>query len=159
MPERGAELVKYLLETPAAKPVFNGPNPWLDAFDALLSKPENFPLAWKVRFSASSRNMMMIPKWVTNLTVGKIKDEKGVMRLLVVNDQEEMFNPGPPGSFSYYVFDLDGKFLGGGIDTNRLSLFQRFGPDRAGQAAAWTCGPIITAARSGTRSSNWRLAS
>ncbi len=88
---------------------------WRIAFDALLSKPENVSSAWKVRLSDDLRRDFGIPSLVENLLTAKMKDEHGTEHFLIVNSQPEILNPGPVGSISYYVFDLQGKFEQGGL--------------------------------------------
>ena len=120
----GALLLAYLgsnKPSPYARPrPANGkPSPndlWLTAFDALLSRPENFPRVWPLRFAADDRMFFGAPADNT-VAAGKITDAGGNAHFLIVNSQEEMMNPGPPGSFSYYLFDTMGRFESGGIQT------------------------------------------
>ena len=118
-PRSGAQLLDYLASHTAGDP-FKGPHasidPWIAAFDALLSRSENYPRVWQLRFTADDRMIFGISV-TRNLTVGKITDTHGTSHFLVVNSQEEMMNPGPPGSFSYYLFDPKGRFESGGIHT------------------------------------------
>jgi hypothetical protein len=88
---------------------------WRIAFDALLTKPENFPNVWKLRLGEDMRstNFALMP--VNNLLTSKMKDAEGAEHILIVNSQPEFSNPGPVGSISYYVFDLNGKFEQGGL--------------------------------------------
>jgi hypothetical protein len=86
---------------------------WRIAFDALLSKPENFPQVWKLRFVDDVRHHFM-PSFVTNLLAATMRDEKGDEHVIIVNDEPEMMSPGE-GYVSYYVFDPSGKFERGGV--------------------------------------------
>jgi len=88
---------------------------WRIAFDALLSKPENFASAWKVRLAEDLRRDFGFPMLIDNLFAAKMKDENGAAHVLIVNSQPELMNPGPVGSIGYYVFDLNGKFEQGGL--------------------------------------------
>jgi hypothetical protein len=88
---------------------------WRIAFDALLTKPDNFPNVWKLRLGEDMRstNFALMP--ANNMLSSKMKDAAGAEHVLVVNSQPEFSNPGPVGSISYYVFDLQGKFEQGGL--------------------------------------------
>jgi hypothetical protein len=88
---------------------------WPNVFDALLSKSENFPNAWKVRLADDLRREIGFPTPVANLLTSKMKDADAAEHVLIVNSQREWINPGPAGSISYYVFDLQGKFEQGGM--------------------------------------------
>ena len=112
------ELVYFLSTTPC-KSSLNHPgvfDPWQIAFNALISKPENLPRVWPLKFAADDR-CFCLSFILNNLVTGKITDNRGTDHFLVVNDQEEFRNPGPPGSVSYYIFDANGKFESGGIYT------------------------------------------
>jgi hypothetical protein len=87
--------------------------PWFDTFDALLSKPENLPQVWKLRFIDDARRYVL--EYIfDNLLADKVRDEKGTEHILFVNDEPKIVSEGE-GYISYYVFDLNGKFERGGI--------------------------------------------
>jgi hypothetical protein len=118
-PRTAAELVRILTTTPPPPDPITferKKNPWQVAFDALLSKPENFPHVWPLRYVADDRTFFHIPS-VTNLVARTITDAEGVGHILIVNDHPEFENPGPPGSMSYYLFNKDGHFESGGVWT------------------------------------------
>jgi hypothetical protein len=120
----GALLLAYLGSNQPSpyirsRPANGRPSPndlWLTAFDALLSRPENFSRVWPLRFAADDRMFFGAPSDNT-IVAGKITDANGSTHFLIVNSQEEMMNPGPPGSISYYLFDPQGRFESGGIQT------------------------------------------
>jgi hypothetical protein len=87
---------------------------WRIAFDALLSKPENFRAVWKLRFADDMKRQIFYPEPVINLLCAKIKDQAGVEHVIIQDDQPCPMNPGE-GTIAYYVFDLNGKFEQGGI--------------------------------------------
>jgi len=86
---------------------------WRIAFDALLSKPKNFPRAWTLRFAEDAR-INFTSSFVENFLAKEMPDDKGRHHIVVLNAQYAMGNKSP-GSFSYYVFDQDGGFEMGGI--------------------------------------------
>lgn len=88
-------------------------DPWLDAFDALLNKPENFSCVWRLRFLDDHRRFFDEP-YTINLLAHHMHDEKGGKHVLFVNDEPEYVIPGE-GYIAYYLFDPNGKFEKGGI--------------------------------------------
>jgi hypothetical protein len=117
-PRSGAELIQILGSTsPAALIGVSTNNPWQIAFNALLSKPENFARVWPLRFCADQRQIFSSSVSTVGMATGKIKDDAGAEHFLIVTDQAEMCNPGPEGSFAYYLFDLKGRFEFGGLNT------------------------------------------
>jgi hypothetical protein len=98
---------------------------WRIAFDALLSKPENFLKVWKLRFIDDARNYS-VPGFVDNILAKQMLDDRGREHFLVINVQSPMINKGQ-GSFSYYLFDETGKFEKGGL----INGGQDFGDDHA----------------------------
>jgi len=115
----GVDLIKTICSThPLPLGVTSMADPWQIAFNALLSKPENFARVWPLRFCADQREgfIFSIPS-ANGLVWGNIKDDAGVEHFLVVTDQAEMCNPGPEGTFAFYVFDLKGRFEFGGLNT------------------------------------------
>ena len=125
-PRSGAQLLEYLADNRPSDPL-RGPHaridPWARAFDALLSRPENYFRVWQLRFAADDRQIFGL-SLTKNLLAGKITGSEGRRHFLVVNSQEEMMNPGPPGSFSYYLFDENGRFESGGIETVGYRCFR-----------------------------------
>ena len=87
---------------------------WRIAFDALLSKPENFHAVWKLRFADDMKRQVWVPQPVINLLSAKITDQAGAEHVIILNDQPCPMNPGE-GTITYYVFDLNGKFEQGGV--------------------------------------------
>jgi hypothetical protein len=100
---------------------------WRIAFDALLSKPENFPQVWKLRFIDDVRSCgVLSPSCVDNILAKPMRDDKGREHFLVINVQNT--------SFVYYLFDETGKFERGGL----LSGNQGFGDMASGgNDVAW----------------------
>jgi hypothetical protein len=118
-PRDGSDLLKVLLTTkPTPLDGFKAMlDPWTHAFNALLNKPENYPRAWPLRFCADDRSFIFATERIKLLDAGTIRDSAGGEHIILVNDQPEFCNPGPPGSFSYYLFNRDGHFENGGICT------------------------------------------
>ena len=90
---------------------------WRCAFDALLSKPENFPACSRVRLYHDSHS-----SWagigftpVVNIFAAKMQDETGRPEVVILNKQERMGCKDCPGEIAYYLFDEDGKFIKGGV--------------------------------------------
>lgn len=88
-------------------------DPWLAAFDALLSKPENLPQVWKLRFLDDIRKYFS-QTIIDNLLAQPIYDSEGRKHFVFVNDQPEVISPGE-GSICYYIFDESGKFERGAV--------------------------------------------
>jgi hypothetical protein len=86
---------------------------WQIAFDALLSKAGATSNVWKVRL-ADDLKRGVPPRPVINMLSAKMKDQSGKEHLIIVNDQPLIVSPGE-GTFSYYVFSLQGKFEQGGL--------------------------------------------
>jgi hypothetical protein len=106
------ELLKVLS---SPHPTLNDyPNPDDDprwpAFDGLLSKPENFSKAWKLRFMDRSCGIIENLFWAGNLP-----DEKGTPHFVVINCHVQHNLPGMPGVFGCYVFDTVGHFEQGSL--------------------------------------------
>jgi hypothetical protein len=114
-----SDLLKVLVATKPApfESIRTMPEPWTRAFDALLNKPENYPRVWPLRFCADDRSFGFLSNRIDKMAAGTIRDSTGTEHVLLVNDQREIANPGPPGSFSYYLFTHDGRFESGGICT------------------------------------------
>jgi hypothetical protein len=128
-PRTGAELVRFLqTETPVPwEKLLSGPvnlvgghgwalDPWRMAFDALLSKPENFSSAGFLRVDENEHAWGLGNFPVLNLLSHKMRDRtSGRVETLVLNGQGQMMIKQDPGDIAYYLFDESGKFLKGGI--------------------------------------------
>lgn len=114
----GRDLLKFVVATkPTPVGGFHARlDPWTQAFNALLNKPGNYSRSWQLRFCADDRTFVSAGR-IRKLAAGPIRDSAGTEHVLLVNDQPEFANPGPPGSFSYYLFTHDGRFEGGGVFT------------------------------------------
>jgi hypothetical protein len=89
---------------------------WRIAFDALLSKPANYPTAGTLRlYHDSHGHVSFFPFPVQNDLAGPIQDEHGGREILVLNEQVSISNKDSAGDLAYYLFDEDGKFLKGGV--------------------------------------------
>ena len=90
---------------------------WRLAFDALLSRPENFLLAGALRLyhDTHGHSRGMAPLDVVNRFAGKLPDGNGHLEILVLNGQQSMMNKEDPGDLAYYLFDEEGRFLRGGV--------------------------------------------
>jgi hypothetical protein len=90
---------------------------WRRAFDALLSKPENFPSCSRLRLYHDSHS-----SWagigftpVVNIFAEKMQDDSDRNEIVILNKQERMCGKDCPGDLAYYIFDEDGKFIRGGV--------------------------------------------
>jgi len=83
----------------------------LRAFDALVSKPENFPRAWKLRFLEETRDLSARDF----LWRGMLRDAAGQSRFVAIRNHRSRTTLAPPGSFACYVFDDQGHFLSGAL--------------------------------------------
>jgi hypothetical protein len=89
---------------------------WRIAFDALLSKPANYPFAGTLRvYHDSHGHSNLCPFPVQNDFAGPIQDNHGGTEILVLNEQVSMTNKDDAGDLAYYLFDETGKFLRGGV--------------------------------------------
>jgi len=75
-------------------------DPWIDAFDALLSKPENFSRVWKLRFIDDVQ--VPPPICIDNVLANYIRDDTGREHFIVINLHDT--------NFTYYLFDENGRF-------------------------------------------------
>ncbi len=80
--------------------------PWQMALDALITKPNNFKQAWKIRTleDCQSRKGSSV-----NAFTGLVHDTENKEHLLVINTQPIFCTPGE-GSMTYYLFDSKGRF-------------------------------------------------
>ena len=90
---------------------------WRLAFDALLSRPENFPLTGALRLyhDTHGHSRGMAPLAVVNRFAGKLPDGNGHLEILILNGQQIGSNKDNPGDLAYYLFDEEGQFLRGGV--------------------------------------------
>jgi len=114
-----SELLAFLREhrpAPADSQIFkpHPTDPWDVAFNALLSKEENFPQVWELRARADAEVPFLVAMDTENLCVGILRDRQGRPHTLILNNQPMMVSPGA-GSASYYLFDAQGRFEQGGI--------------------------------------------
>ena len=89
-------------------------DPWRLAFDALLSRPENFPQAGALRLCHDNHGLRGA-SIVTNLCAVRLTGTDGLTRVLVLNYQPVMMRPSLAGDLAYYLFDEEGRFLRGGV--------------------------------------------
>lgn len=90
-------------------------DPALQAFDALLSKPQNFPAAWKLRFLESTRG----PRLPADLWRGLLRDAAGHARFVCLRYLGTRANPALLPGYAGYVFDDQGRFLSGALFADR----------------------------------------
>ena len=89
---------------------------WRIAFEALLSKPDNFPFAGTLRVYGDTHGHGDVsPFPVINLFTGKIRSTNGDSFTVVLNGQIQMTNKGNPGDIFYFLFDEKGAFVRGGV--------------------------------------------
>ncbi|HEX4141404.1 MAG TPA: hypothetical protein VHY09_13730 [Candidatus Methylacidiphilales bacterium] len=83
----------------------------LRAFDALVSKPENFPTAWKLRFLEDGNQ----PRPAPSLWAGLLNDSAGAPRFVYLRYHPATSAAGRLATFACYVFTPDGRFLSGAL--------------------------------------------
>ena len=113
-PRSGKELADAVAEWQPVKKTNDedmGSQEWHNAFDALLSRPENYPQASLLRLYHNSHGMLP----GVNIFAGKIREGDGPDEIIVLCKKIEITNKGAPGDVACYLFDADGKFLKGGI--------------------------------------------
>jgi len=94
-------------------------DPWRLALNELMSEPENFPHAWKVRLEDGCSMEFSLGN---SIGLGDadavyshiLKDTDGKEHLLVLNSHRPVTTKGR-GAFVYYLFSADGKWEDGGI--------------------------------------------
>jgi hypothetical protein len=110
-----------LIETSSPDPKTD---PWQAAFNTLLSKPENFPKTWQVRWKVDD-DFPVFEKPVTIFS-GKILDETGTSHFVILNMQTSGLVANLEArwaTISFYLFSGEGKFEQGGLFT----AFDRWG--------------------------------
>jgi hypothetical protein len=116
---------------------------WRPAFNALLSNPGNYPMAWQVRWKMEG--VLPGPRQPVDLFTGTILDETGTAHLLILNIQQgPYFSLSSVSTISFYLFSATGKLEHGGlfyaedghgrqvrveVDSNRKRLFIHSGID------------------------------
>ncbi|MBE7158571.1 MAG: hypothetical protein INR62_09100 [Rhodospirillales bacterium] len=90
-------------------------DPWRLAFDALLSRPENFAEAGALRLCHDNHGLGSMLGITENLCAARFSGADGRPGMLVLNGQQAMSNKENPGDVAYYLFDEEGKFLRGGV--------------------------------------------
>jgi hypothetical protein len=94
-------------------------DPWRQALDELMSEPDNFPHAWKVRLEdgcSAFGSFATFDLFGTDGAFSRIlKDADGEEHLLILHHHPQMGTKGPHGTFVCYLFAADGKWEDGGI--------------------------------------------
>lgn len=90
---------------------------WQDAFNALLSKRENFAKAWRVRQQSAAENVFFEPRAVLPVLAQGMVATTGKRYVMVLTYQPIPCYPGH-GTFAYYWFEEDGKMVGAGLVTS-----------------------------------------
>ncbi|CAN5766671.1 hypothetical protein BH09VER1_BH09VER1_45580 [soil metagenome] len=90
---------------------------WQEAFDALLSKPDNFAKAWKVRQQSAAESVFVSPEAVKPVLAQGMVATTGKEYVLVLTYQPIPMYPGN-GTFAYYWFAKDGRIAGAGLVTS-----------------------------------------
>ena len=130
-----AEIMETLLKTVPpedekrvySKTVDPKTDPWRLAFNALLSKPENYSKAGQMRWKADGAYcLFLVTPQLINLFTGKVLDEAGASHFLILNIQYGPITPSAP-SISFYFFSGTGKFEHGGLFYSE----NRYGATRA----------------------------
>jgi hypothetical protein len=91
-------------------------DPWRQALDELMSEPDNFPHAWKVRLQeccSFSGSMWDSTCFEDNIYSQLLKDTDGQEHLLVLNYRGPLTTK-DRRIFAYYLFAADGKWEDGG---------------------------------------------
>ena len=94
-------------------------DPWRLALDALLSKPENYGRAWKLRFLDDTKGAILDPTPGVIKWNGWVHDENGQRRFIVIKYHPIFMMPGPTASFACYVFDSRGRLTDGALLSDR----------------------------------------
>ena len=87
---------------------------WRVAFNALLSKPENYSKGGQMRWEADAICSFMFLEQPVNLFTGKVLDEAGAVHFLILNTKHPLDAPSDT-IISFYLFSEAGKFEHGGL--------------------------------------------
>jgi len=136
-PRSAKELVDTLVATqppdkepggsPVDKTLFPGPyasDPWRHALDALISKPENYSRTWKLRFLDDMRSSLMLPTDGNILWSGMLASTAGDPVFMVIKFHSALATKGPTACFVCYLFDPNGRFIGGAILSDTYEDFR-----------------------------------
>ncbi|MEJ0001411.1 MAG: hypothetical protein WDO13_21140 [Verrucomicrobiota bacterium] len=89
---------------------------WQPAFDEVLSRPENFPIAWKVRTAVIGEPSFGDLGWDFNpISASTLPDPGGSSHILILVTFLPMFSPGPAPRVLYFLFDSAGSWRTAGI--------------------------------------------
>jgi hypothetical protein len=110
----GRTLIDILKKRASSKDL--KPEEWDEAFDELLSRPDNFPQAWKPRIIEDNQSLSGppgLPGPVYNFFTGVLKDAEGKEHLLVLNLASHDIVPSDVFLICY-LFDAKGNWEEGG---------------------------------------------
>jgi hypothetical protein len=110
----GRTLIDILKKRASSKDL--KPEEWDVAFDELLSRPDNFPQAWKPRIIEDNQSLSGppgLPGPVNNFFTGVLKDAEGKEHLLVLNLASHDIVPSDVFLICY-LFDAKGNWEEGG---------------------------------------------
>jgi hypothetical protein len=109
----GRSLIDFLKKGASSKDLNTGD--WAQAFDELLSRPENFPHTWKPRMIEDNQSISgpSLPGPVNNFFTGVLKDAEGKEHLLVLNLASHDIVPSDVFLICY-LFDANGNWEDGG---------------------------------------------
>jgi len=88
---------------------------WRIAFDALISKPENYAKAGSVRLFNDTHTAGGAMSFLEYALAETLTDDAGRQRILVLNWLSPRTSKSGPGNFAYYLFDPEGKWIKGGV--------------------------------------------
>jgi hypothetical protein len=94
-------------------------DPWRIALDALISKPENYSRAWKLRFLDDTKGASFCPCPGSIRWSGWLLNGRGKRQFVIIKYHPTFSMPGPTGSYVCYEFDDHGKFVGGTLINDR----------------------------------------
>jgi hypothetical protein len=109
----GRSLIDILKKGASSKDLKTGV--WAQSFDELLSRPENFSQAWKVRMIEDSQSVFGpgLPPPVDNLFVGVLREMDGREHFLALNIASQPVIPSN-AFLLWYLFDANGRWEDGG---------------------------------------------
>ncbi|MEJ0001408.1 MAG: hypothetical protein WDO13_21125 [Verrucomicrobiota bacterium] len=109
-----------------------GPNtlsasdPWRYSLDALLSKPENYPSDWKVRYLEDARSGFFSTLAGQIVWTGTLNDPQGRPRFVAVKYHFALGIPGSQAVVAAYAFNPDGHFLSGALGADRYRPYKPY---------------------------------